>query len=141
MLVLEVVRTMSDEHIYSVYILASRPNGALYTGVANNLDKRVHDHREGRGRAFTKKYCVYKLMWFQDFTYVEDAIQREESIKLWPRAWKINLIERTNPDWHDLFPAMQKYEPKGPLTGARGTMGPRERACGLTPCGSPEDDT
>ena len=76
-LVLEVVHTMSEEHVYSVYILASRPNGTLYTGVTNNLDKRVLDHREGRGSAFTTKYGVDKLMWFQDFTYVEDAIQLE----------------------------------------------------------------
>ena len=80
-------------------------------------------------------------MWFQDFTYVEDAIQREKSIKRWPRAWKINLLERTNPDWHDLFAVMQKYEPKGPLAGARLEMGPgqlrrRPRAAGLA-----QDDT
>lgn len=132
---------MREEPVYSVYILASKPYGTLYTGVTNNLYQRVVQHREGRGSAFTRKYRVTKLMWFQDFTYVEDAIQREKSIKRWPRGWKINLIERTNPDWHDLFPAMQKYEPSGPLSEARGEMGPgqlrrRPKAAGLA-----QDDT
>jgi predicted GIY-YIG superfamily endonuclease len=99
------------------------------------------EHRDGRGGGFTKKYGVTKLVWFQDFTYVEDAIQREKNLKRWLRAWKISLIEQTNPDWHDLFPAMQKYGPKGPLSGARVEMGPRVGAVGLPPAGLPEDDT
>ena len=90
-------RPIQDEHIYSVYILASGRYGTLYVGVTNNLYRRVIEHREGRGSKFTKKYKVTKLMWFQDFGDVDVAIQREKSIKRWPRAWKINLIERTNP--------------------------------------------
>ena len=131
---------MREEHVYSVYILASRPYGTLYIGVTNNLYRRVLEHRDGKGGAFTKKYGVTKLVWFQDFSCVEDAIQREKALKRWLRAWKINLIEQSNPDWHDLFPAMQKYEPKGPLSGVWATMGPRAGAAGLTPASLPEDD-
>lgn len=132
---------MPDEPVYSVYILASKPFGTLYTGVTNNLYKRVTEHRDGRGSGFTKKHCVTKLMWFQDFTYVEDAIQREKSIKRWPRAWKINLIERTNPDWHDLLPVMQRYEPKGPLSGVSLDMGPGQLRRRPAASGLAQDDT
>ena len=132
---------MHEEHVYSVYILTSRTYGTLYIGVTNNLYRRMLEHRDGRGGEFTKKYSVTKLVWFQDFTYVDDAIQREKSLKRWLRAWKISLIEQSNPDWHDLFPAMQKYEPKGPLSGASRTMGPRDGALGLRPERLPEDDT
>jgi putative endonuclease len=116
---------MREESTYFVYILASGRYGTLYIGVTNNLLRRVVEHREGRGGQFTKKYNVTQLMWFQPFGDIEQAIQREKSLKRWPRAWKTNLIERSNPDWHDLYPAMQKYEPRGPLTpSASGTMGP-----------------
>ena len=132
---------MHDEHVYSVYILASRSHGTLYIGVTNDLYRRMLEHREGHGSAFTRRYSVTKLVWFQDFTYVEDAIQREKNLKRWLREWKIDLIEKSNPDWHDLFPSMQKYEPKGPLSGPSPTMGPRVGAIGLTPSCLPEDDT
>ena len=128
-------------HIYIAYILASGRYGTLYAGVTNDLYRRVTEHREGRGSKFTRRYKVSKLMWFQEFGWVDDAIQREKSIKNWPRAWKINLIERTNPDWHDLFPAMQKYEPKGPLSGASLTMGPGQLRRRPEAAGLARDDT
>ena len=87
---------MSAAHC--VYILASKPYGTLYIGVTNDLYRRLTEHRSGAGGKFTKKYGVTKLVWFQAFTFVEEAIQREKSMKRWPRAWKINLIERSNPD-------------------------------------------
>ena len=68
-----------------VYILASKRNGTLYTGVTNNLSARIFDHREGRGSAFTKKYNVKILVWYESYDMVVDAIQRETSIKRWPR--------------------------------------------------------
>lgn len=108
--------------------------------MTNDLYRRMLEDREGRGSAFTRRYSVAKLVWFQDFTYVEDAIQRE-NLKRWQREWKIDLIEKSNPDWHDLFPSMQKYEPKGSLFGPSPTMGSRVGAIGLTPSGLPEDDT
>ena len=132
---------MREERAYSVYILASKPRGTLYIGVTNNLYRRMLEHRDGKGGAFTRKYGVTKLVWFQDFGYIEDAIQREKSLKRWLRDWKIELIEQSNADWHDLFAVMQKYEPTGPLSGAAIGMGPRVGADGLKPAGWPEDDT
>jgi len=86
-----------------VYILASKRNGTLYIGVTNNLIERVTQHKEGRGSAFVKKYNVTMLVWFEEFALVTDAIQRETSLKRWPRKWKLDLIEKRNPDWQDLY--------------------------------------
>ena len=102
---------MAEERTYFVYLLASRPYGTLYIGVTNNLYRRMIEHREGRVAGFTKKYRVTQLVYFETFAYIEDAIQREKSLKEWPRLWKINLIERSNPHWQDLFPAMQRFDP------------------------------
>jgi putative endonuclease len=89
-----------------VYILASRRNGTLYIGVTNDLSRRVFEHREGRGSAFTRKYGVRMLVWYETYDMVTDAIQRETSLKRWPRKWKLDLIERFNPDWTDLYETM-----------------------------------
>ncbi|HEY5362575.1 MAG TPA: GIY-YIG nuclease family protein [Aestuariivirga sp.] len=86
-----------------VYILASKRNGTLYVGVTNNLAARIFAHREGSGSAFTKRYNVKMLVWYESYDLVTDAIQRETSIKRWPRQWKLNLIEKVNPDWNDRY--------------------------------------
>ena len=86
-----------------VYILASKRNGTLYVGVTNNLAARFFAHREGHGSAFTKKYNVKILVCYEVYDLVTDAIQRETSIKRWPRQWKLNLIEKDNPQWNDLY--------------------------------------
>ena len=95
---------MQREFNYFVYILASQPRGTLYIGVTNDIFRRMAEHREGTGSKFTKKYKVTKLMWFETFNDIHEAIQREKSLKLWPRAWKVNLIERENPHLQELFP-------------------------------------
>ncbi|MGP0090860.1 MAG: GIY-YIG nuclease family protein [Xanthobacteraceae bacterium] len=97
---------MGEERSYFVYILASRPYGTLYIGVTNDLLRRVEQHREGAVPGFTKKYGVGQLMYFEAFEGIEEAIQREKSLKEWRRQWKINPIERENPHWQDLFPAL-----------------------------------
>jgi putative endonuclease len=86
-----------------VYILASKRNGTLYIGVTNNLAARIHAHREGRGSLFTRKYGVTRLVWYETYDMVVDAIQRESALKRWKRDWKLALIEKTNPDWEDLY--------------------------------------
>ena len=93
---------MRRERTYYVYILASRPNGTLYTGVTNNLGRRVFEHREGLVEGFTKRYGVKLLVYFEEFPTAADAIHREKRIKKYPRNWKINLIRERNPDWLDL---------------------------------------
>lgn len=98
---------MVREHGYYVYMLASQPNGTLYIGVTNDIFGRMLEHRAGTADSFTRKYGVTTLVWYETHAYINEAIQRETSLKRYRRTWKIKLIEESNPDWHDLFPEMQ----------------------------------
>jgi putative endonuclease len=86
-----------------VYILASRRNGTLYTGVTSDLVKRVYEHRNGLADGFTKKYGIHHLVYFEMHAEMVAAITREKQIKKWNRAWKLELIEKNNPEWKDLY--------------------------------------
>lgn len=86
----------------TVYILASRKNGTLYTGVTADLIKRLYEHRNGLIEGFTKDYGVKRLVWFEPHDSMDSAILREKRIKKWNRQWKIELIEAGNPNWDDL---------------------------------------
>ena len=88
---------------YYVYILASKKNGVLYIGVTNNLIKRSYEHREGIVDGFTKKYFVKKLVYYEETSNIQIALQREKQLKNWKRDWKIALIEKENPGWDDLY--------------------------------------
>ena len=88
---------------YYVYIMASKRDGTLYVGVTNDLVRRVYEHREGQAAGFTKKYAIKTLVYFEFHDDIDRALQREKNLKHWRRAWKINLIEKSNPDWHDLY--------------------------------------
>ncbi|MGD1879749.1 MAG: GIY-YIG nuclease family protein [Kiloniellaceae bacterium] len=88
---------------YTVYILASRKHGTLYTGVTNDVARRVWEHRQGRGSRFVDRYRVTRLVYAETHEQIETAIQREKTLKEWQRAWKIQLIERENPEWEDLY--------------------------------------
>lgn len=88
---------------YYVYILASKKNGTLYTGVTNNLLKRVFEHKHNLVEGFTKKYNVHRLVYYETTEDINTAIHREKCIKRWKRAWKIELIEKNNPEWKDLY--------------------------------------
>jgi putative endonuclease len=88
---------------YFVYILASKRNGTLYTGITDNLVRRVIEHKEKLKNGFTAKYCVDKLVYFEVYKYADKAIMREKNIKKWKREWKIRLIEMNNKEWEDLF--------------------------------------
>jgi putative endonuclease len=94
---------MAIEYGGWVYILASQRNGTLYIGVTNDLIARISAHKDGIGSTFTRTYGVTWLVWYELHARIESAIQRETSIKRWPRKWKLELIERSNPDWRDLF--------------------------------------
>jgi putative endonuclease len=87
----------------AVYILASKRNGTLYIGVTSDLAKRIWEHRNGMVEGFTKRYSVHHLVWYELHESMGSAIQREKRLKDWKRAWKLELIERTNPDWQDLY--------------------------------------
>ncbi len=91
------------DHNYYVYILTNRPNGVLYTGVTNNLTRRIYEHRDARGGSFTRRYGCKTLVWFEHHTDINEAILREKRIKKWRRAWKVELIEAQNPGWADLL--------------------------------------
>jgi putative endonuclease len=90
------------ERNYAVYMLASRRNGTLYIGVTNDLARRTHAHRSGVGSAFTAKYGVNILVWYELYRNVKEAIAREKQLKKWERKWKLKLIEDFNADWADL---------------------------------------
>ncbi len=91
---------------YYVYILASKRNGTLYIGVTNDLVRRVYEHKSDFVEGFTKKYQVHDLVYFEQTDDVEAAIAREKQLKKWNRAWKLELIEKSNGDWRDLYPAV-----------------------------------
>src|SRR3546814_843806 len=93
---------MNREFSPIVYLLASRRNGTLYVGVTSDLAGRVYKHREGMIPGFTRDYSVHRLVWFERHATMEHAIQREKRIKKWHRAWKLELIEKENPEWNDL---------------------------------------
>jgi putative endonuclease len=88
---------------YYVYILASKRNGTLYIGVTSNLAKRIYEHKHELIGGFTKKYNVDRLVYYETTEDVESAILREKRLKKWKRQWKIELIEKKNPTWKDLY--------------------------------------
>jgi putative endonuclease len=88
---------------FYVYILASRIGGTLYIGVTNDLIRRVAQHKSKAAEGFTKRYDVERLVYFECFADIENAIRREKRLKKWTRAWKISLIEKENPNWNDLY--------------------------------------
>ncbi len=94
---------MSWEHLYAVYILASKPHGVLYIGFTGRLSVRIAQHKREEIEGFTKRYHVHRLVYYEVFARPGAAIQREKQLKKWNRAWKIQLIERHNPDWHELY--------------------------------------
>jgi len=88
---------------YFVYIMADRIRGTIYIGMTDNLFRRMQEHKNGEGGYFTGKYKLDKLVFFETTDDVAAAIWREKCLKTWERAWKIRLIEKVNPDWHDLY--------------------------------------
>ena len=88
---------------YFVYIMASDRNGTIYIGVSNNLTKRVWEHKNSVVKGFTDKYHVHKLVYYEMYSDIQLAIKREKLLKKWNRQWKLELIEKENPQWHDLY--------------------------------------
>jgi putative endonuclease len=87
---------------FFVYIMANKRNGTIYIGVTNDLARRVYEHREGLVEGFTSRYGLKMIVYYEVFDSVSLAIQRETSLKRWPRRWKLALIEKINPQWKDL---------------------------------------
>ncbi len=87
---------------YFVYILSNKKRGTLYIGVTNNFIRRLYEHKNGLSDGFTKKYNIKILVYFEATSNILSALEREKKLKKWNRAWKINLIEKMNPEWKDL---------------------------------------
>jgi putative endonuclease len=94
---------MRDMKQFCVYIMASRKDGAIYVGVTSNLLKRGYEHKNGLVEGHTKKYNIRKLVYFELHDNAEAAITREKQMKAWQRKWKVELIEKDNPEWNDLY--------------------------------------
>ena len=94
---------MSHDKYYFVYILANKRNGTLYIGVTNNLVRRVYEHKNDLIEGFTKKYRIHHLVYYEMTNDVKSAIEREKRLKKWNRKWKLELIEKMNPQWRDLY--------------------------------------
>ena len=90
-------------HRYFVYIMSNKKHGTLYTGMTNNLKTRTWQHKLALHDGFTKRYSLHTLVYFEEFGDVRDAIVREKQMKKWNRAWKIEVIEKMNPEWKDLY--------------------------------------
>ncbi len=86
-----------------VYIITNRPNGTLYLGVTSDLARRIGEHREGVAEGFSKRHGLKRLVWIERHEDIRTAIQREKTMKHWPRAWKVRLILAANPAWEDLY--------------------------------------
>ncbi len=86
-----------------IYIVTNRPNGTLYIGVTSNLSRRIYEHRESLIDGFTKRYGLKRLVYYEFYDDIRQAIQREKNMKHWPRAWKARLILDFNAEWRDLY--------------------------------------
>ena len=99
---------MRKKHIYFVYILTNKNNKVLYIGVTNNLFSRIFTHKLKENKnSFTAKYNIDKLVYYEEYQYINDAIVREKQMKKWNRKWKIELVEKENPAWRDFFTDME----------------------------------
>ena len=105
---------VARDSFIAVYMMASRKHGTIYIGVTSQLLSRAIKHREGVYPGFTKTYGVNRLVWFEPFELMTNAIRRETRLKKYPREWKINLIERDNPHWEDLLPGLLGWRPDNP---------------------------
>ena len=105
---------------FYVYILCNKRNGTLYTGVTSRIIKRIYEHKNKLVDGFTKKYNLHRLVWYEIHETAESAITREKRIKKWERKWKLELIEKENPGWNDLYDH---------ICGNTGSESPSGRLC------------
>lgn len=96
--------SIADMKTYFVYVVCNKSWGTLYIGVTNNLQRRMWEHKNDAVEGFTKKYGLHTLAYYEQFFDVRVAIAREKNLKNWKRAWKIDLVEKMNPQWKDLTP-------------------------------------
>ncbi len=83
-------------------MISNKKDGVLYIGVTNNLERRIFEHKNKLIKGFSSRYNLDRLIYFEQFQFIQEAIKREKNMKKWKRVWKINLIVKENPDWQDL---------------------------------------
>ncbi len=105
-----------DMKEYYVYILASKKNGVLYIGITNDITRRVLEHKTNLNKGFSWRYDVKRLVYYETFTSIRDAIIREKRLKKWNRAWKVELIEKENSEWEDLSRSFDSDSKRFPLS-------------------------
>jgi putative endonuclease len=110
---------VGQDSFIAVYMMANRRHGTIYIGVTSRLISRALEHRSGQFGGFTARYGLKRLVWFEAFELMTNAIRRETRLKKYPRDWKINLIERENPGWVDLLPGLLGWRPDNPWGQAR----------------------
>jgi len=91
-----------------IYLMTNKPRGTFYVGVTADLVRRIYQHKNGDGSEFVKKHCLSRLVWFDHANDIETAILMEKRIKRWHRQWKIELVEKLNPMWSDLYPTISR---------------------------------
>lgn len=101
--ILNLIQDPKAMNQYYIYIMSNRKNGVLYIGVTNNLIRRVFEHREHQAKGFTDKYNLTRIVYYEVASDITSAITREKQLKAWRRQWKIDLINKANPDWSDLY--------------------------------------
>ena len=89
-------------HQYFLYIITNKKEGVLYIGITNNLERRIFEHKNKLVKGFSSRYNLDKLVYFESFQYINEAIKREKNMKKWKREWKINLINENNPNWENI---------------------------------------
>ena len=94
---------MHKEKKYFVYILSNKRNGTLYIGVTNNLIRRIYEHKNNLIEGFTKNYNIHQLVYYEEYNNIDTAISREKQMKKWNRSWKMQIIEKNNSTWRDLY--------------------------------------
>ncbi len=95
--------------IYYVYILSNKKDGVLYVGMTNSLLRRIYEHKQEMIEGFSKKYHIHNLVYYEQYNDVRNAITREKQIKKWNRQWKVELIEKDNPEWADLYGTIKPF--------------------------------
>lgn len=93
---------MRPLHEYHVYFISNKRDGVIYISVTSFLKRRIQEHKTGKYKGFSKKYNAHSLVYYEEFKYINDAIKREKQLKNWRRSWKVDLIEKENPEWLDL---------------------------------------
>ena len=108
---------------YYIYILASKPYGVLYVGVTNDIYRRILEHKTNHHEGFTKKYLTHRLVYYEGYGEISMAIQREKRLKKWSRQWKLELINKANPSWKDLYYDLYQWLKDPPLKAGDDTQG------------------